>query len=174
MKRLVLGGIKSGKSLYAERLAAEYLNSANVGVVATAEALDEEMRTRIQKHIEQRPENWKVVEAPVDLVGAIQQFEQDDTVDVILVDCLTLWLTNLLCKPECARDMSDRTADFLACVDAAIKPIILVSNETNMGLIGMDELTRKFCDVAGKLHQELAKVCDHVDLVVAGLPMSVK
>jgi len=188
MKHLVLGGVKSGKSRYAEQLAARYANEGrskidsnldagvqeNVGVIVTAEALDDEMHARIQKHKDQRPKAWQVVEAPIALVDAIQELDQSVTVDVIVVDCLTLWLTNLLVSPELSDTLDLQRERLLACLRQVRTPVILVSNETNMGLIGMDALTRKFCDVAGKLHQDLAQVCDRVDLVVAGLPVHVK
>lgn len=190
MKHLILGGIKSGKSLYAERLAADYLSSeiandgsssssssssgSGVGVVVTAEALDDEMHVRIQKHKDQRPDGWLVVEAPVDISSAIKRLADDPAINVILIDCLTLWLTNVLVKPALAGQLDDKVSELLSAVVQVGKPLIVVSNETNMGLIGMDALTRRFCDVAGKLHQELAKVCDHVDLIVAGLPLHVK
>ncbi|KZZ59162.1 hypothetical protein A3762_05795 [Oleiphilus sp. HI0125] len=176
MKHLVLGGVKSGKSRYAETLAADVASKTkfNVALVATAQALDEEMAQRISKHQIQRPDNWVVIEEPVDLAKALRDLDADPSVGVIVIDCLTLWLTNLLVKPEVVDHKDSFISVFKGQLETTDTPCILVSNETNMGLIGMDKLTRDFCDEAGRLHQSLATICDHVSLVVAGLPLSVK
>ena len=176
MKHLVLGGVKSGKSLYAETLAADVASKTklNVALVATAQALDEEMALRISNHQNQRPDNWVVIEEPVDLANALRDLDEDSSVGVIVIDCLTLWLTNLLVKPEVVDHKDAFISEFKGQLEAIDTQCILVSNETNMGLIGMDKLTRDFCDEAGRLHQSLATICDRVSLVVAGLPLSVK
>jgi len=178
MRHLILGGVKSGKSRYAEQLASDL--STNVGVIVTAEALDDEMMCRIQRHKDQRANHWFTVEEPIYLANALQALEQNSSIDVILIDCLTLWVTNLLIKYGDAskRYQSPKIEEALTLFESAIsdgtKPLILVSNETNMGIMPMDVLSRRFCDEAGRLHQRLAQRCERVSLVVAGIPITVK
>ena len=176
MKHLVLGGVKSGKSRHAEHLAKSSINSAfgDIAVVVTAEPLDDEMRQRIERHKEQRPSDWQVIEAPVFLSAALRELDADTGISFIIVDCLTLWITNLLMQEGSGTLVADAVDELVETVAGLKKPLALVSNETNMGLIGMDALTRKFCDEVGRLHQRLAPHCESVELVVAGIPMKVK
>ena len=169
MKELVLGGVRSGKSRYAEQRARE--SGLSVVCVATATAHDEEMRARIHAHRERRPASWTVVETPRALAATLRAQASPDR--CLLVDCLTLWLTNLLCADDEEVLQAERAA-FLKVFPVLSGRIILVSNETNMGVIAASELARRFNDEAGRLHQELASLCDRVVLTVAGLPLFLK
>ena len=169
MKELILGGVRSGKSRYAEQRA----HSSNLPVVyiATATAGDAEMSARIRAHQERRPLTWSLVETPRTLAATLRAQAAPDR--CVLVDCLTLWLTNLLCADDEIEFRAERHA-LLETLPALPGHIILVSNETNMGMIALGELSRRFSDEAGRLHQELAFLCDRVVLTVAGLPLFLK
>lgn len=169
MKTLILGGVRSGKSRLAERLATE--SGRPVTCIATATAQDDEMRTRIATHRVRRPAGWSVVEEPIELAAMLRAHATPDR--CMLVDCLTLWLTNLL-TAEDANALERECASLLAVLPELPGRIILVSNETNMGIAPLGELTRRYCDAAGLLHQSLAQCCDRVILTVAGLPHVLK
>ncbi len=169
MKTLILGGVRSGKSRLAEQLATQ--SGLPVTYIATATAEDAEMQQRIERHQADRPGHWTLVEEPLALGAALQQHAAEGR--CLLVDCLTLWLTNLLMAEDTAR--LERELDALISVLAALPgEIILVSNETGMGVIPMGEITRRYCDEAGRLHQRLAQACERVVLTVAGLPQVLK
>lgn len=166
---LVLGGARSGKSAFAERLAIK--NNQEVVYIATAQAHDGEMQARIDKHQNQRPADWLTVEEPLALAQAIQA--HDDENKTILVDCLTLWLTNLLCLDDESR-LANEKKQLLSCFSSLKSRLILVSNEVGLGVIPMGELTRRYVDEAGYLHQDIAALADNVVLVTAGLPQVLK
>lgn len=168
-RTLILGGVRSGKSRLAEKLATESL--LPVTYIATATIEDEEMRERIAAHRVRRPDHWRVIEEPFQLASVLVQ--QADNDHCLLVDCLTLWLTNLLVHPDTSKFDTERTA-FLKALPYLTGKLILVSNETNMGVTPMGELSRRYCDEAGKLHQEIAHHCEQVVLTVAGLPLMLK
>lgn len=168
-KTLILGGVRSGKSRLAERLAIE--SRLPVTYLATATIGDEEMRARIASHRMRRPDHWQVIEEPLQLASVLNQHA--DTERCLLVDCLTLWLTNLLIHADTSRFDTERSA-FLEVLPGLTGKLILVSNETNMGITPLGELSRRYCDEAGKLHQEIAHHCDQVILTVAGLPLMLK
>lgn len=168
VKTLVLGGVKSGKSRFAEQLANK--RSDQVTFIATAEALDEEMAARIQRHKQDRPKHWTVLEAPVHLAETLKGLHGET---VVVIDCLTLWLTNLLMQ-ENDELLQQEIACFKSAVEKFPGALVLVSNETNMGIMPLGDLTRRYCDLAGRLHQDLAALCDRVELIVAGLPMTLK
>ncbi|WP_020410608.1 bifunctional adenosylcobinamide kinase/adenosylcobinamide-phosphate guanylyltransferase [Hahella ganghwensis] len=168
MKALILGGVKSGKSRYAEAIVSAI--SSHVTYIATATALDSGMGKRIARHRADRPMDWVTLEEPVRLGRAIEASTESD---VILVDCLTLWLTNLLLKED-EELLSKEIAAFEEAVVNCQIPLVMVSNETNMGVVPLGELSRRFCDEAGLLHQRLARVCDRVELIVAGLSTKLK
>ncbi|OUR70889.1 bifunctional adenosylcobinamide kinase/adenosylcobinamide-phosphate guanylyltransferase [Methylophaga sp. 41_12_T18] len=168
-KTLVLGGVKSGKSLLAEQLASQ--TQAEVIYIATATAGDEAMQQRIQAHKNQRPSQWLTVEAPIQLAKAIEQHSQYD--NCILVDCLTLWLTNLLMADDEAL-LKQEIEAFVTILSTMSGKIIIVSNETNMGIMPLGELSRQYCDQIGILHQRIASLADRVILTVAGLPHVLK
>jgi len=169
MKTLILGGIKSGKSKLAESLAIE--SNKTVTVIATATANNTEMQTRIEHHKRSRPPQWQVIEEPIKLADVlIQSLEKND---YIIIDCLTLWVTNLLLNKD-KTALEKETKALLDILLASSGSITMISNETSMGVIPMGELTRRFCDETGLLHQKLATQCDNVLLTVAGLPMALK
>lgn len=167
MKTLILGGVRSGKSRLAERWARE--SGLPVSYIATATADDAEMQRRIEAHRLGRPDNWQIIEEPICLAEAL--IAQAAPGRCVLVDCLTLWLTNLLTTAD--EYVFEREALLLA-LPTLPGQIIFVSNETNMGIMPMGELSRRYCDEAGRLHQELAQVCERVVLTVAGLPHVLK
>ncbi len=169
MKTLILGGVRSGKSRLAEQLATN--SNLPVRYIATATAEDEEMQRRIATHKKHRPDHWQVIEEPLRLASVLK--EHAVVGRCVLVDCLTLWLTNLLLAEDEALFENER-ADLLKVLTTLPGEIILVSNETNMGVMPMGELSRRYCDEAGRLHQEFAQVCDRVILTVAGLPHILK
>lgn len=189
--QLILGGARSGKSSLAE----SYAKSSNLPVIyiATAQALDSEMQQRIAQHQADRPEHWQLVESPLLLGKTIASVIESCQQDIcILVDCLTLWLSNSLCKPnveaghtlECNLDYWQKEKQQFLTQLESIKlcsgndkqrvEIILVSNEVGHGIVPMGELSRQFVDQAGWLHQAIAKVADNVEFVMAGLPLSLK
>jgi len=163
---LVLGGARSGKSRHAQALA-EACSPARV-FIATAEAADAEMEARIARHRADRDATWRTIEAPVALPEAIRLHGAGG--EVVLVDCLTLWLSNLLLAE---RDLDAAGAALLAATAAATAPIIFVSNEVGFGIVPDNALARLFRDAAGRLNQRLAAHCDATDLVVAGIPLRI-
>jgi adenosylcobinamide kinase/adenosylcobinamide-phosphate guanylyltransferase len=178
---LSLGGQKSGKTARAESLAAAWLaeSSANRAVyIATAQAWDEEMRERIMRHQRDRAERvprMTTVEEPVELARAIGQHSRADT--LIVVDCLTLWLTALL-MPAVPDPQAPAAAPPLPSVASAVAacagPLVLISNEIGMGVVPMGQDTRAFVDALGNLNQAAAAACERVTLMSAGLPMLLK
>lgn len=169
MIQLIVGGARSGKSSLAERLAAD--SGKPVRYIATATAGDEEMAERIARHRQQRPGHWSVVEEPLALNEQLQA--QRNTNEVLLIDCLTLWLSNHLLASELTpldtlRETLCQTLQQLPC-DA-----ILVSNEVGMGIVPMGAINRQFIDQAGWLNQAVARCSDRVVLVAAGCPLVLK
>lgn len=169
MKELILGGVRSGKSRLAERHALD--SGLPVTYLATATAQDDEMRQRIAHHQTHRPGHWQLIEEPFALAAVLQRHASAN--HCVLVDCLTLWLTNLLCAEDEAR-LRQEVAALLEVLPNLPGRIILVSNETGMGVVPLGELTRRYCDEAGRLHQAVAQCCERVILTVAGLPLIVK
>ncbi|OHC13954.1 MAG: bifunctional adenosylcobinamide kinase/adenosylcobinamide-phosphate guanylyltransferase [Pseudomonadales bacterium GWC2_63_15] len=169
MLELILGGARSGKSRFAERLAAE--SGLAVSYIATSQPLDGEMTERIAHHRERRPAHWTLVEEPLQLPRVLRA--QAAAERCLLVDCLTLWLTNLLMLDDAARLAEERDA-LLECLDGLPGRILLVSNETGLGVVPLGELTRRYVDEAGWLHQAVAERAQRVTFMVAGLPMTLK
>lgn len=168
MLELVLGGARSGKSRYAQRCA-EAL-SAQPFLVATALADDEEMAQRIALHRQQRGDHWQVVEASLDLVSALRPLDQPEA--VVVVDCLTLWLSNLL---HASPLQVDANCEALCELVAGWRGrLFLISNEVGSGIVPLGALSREFVDRSGWLHQALAQRAARVTLVVAGLPLRLK
>lgn len=170
MKELILGGARSGKSHYAETCATE--SGLDVVYVATAQALDDEMQQRIKHHQQQRPAHWQLIEEPLNLVSTLKDNANNNT--CILVDCLTLWLSNQLCSEEYKIQLQENINNIINILPELPGRIIFVSNEVSMGIIPMGEINRQFVDEAGRLHQRLAAVCDKVTLMVAGIPSHIK
>jgi adenosylcobinamide kinase / adenosylcobinamide-phosphate guanylyltransferase len=163
---LVLGGARSGKSRYAERLVTA-LPPPWI-YIATAEAGDAEMAGRIAMHQAQRGKGWRTVEAPHDLAAALTQAGDDAPV---LVDCLTLWLSNRMLEEA---DVEAETAQLESALDGRRAPAVLVSNEVGFGIVPDNALARRFRDLQGRLNQRMAARADRVVLMVAGLPLIVK
>ena len=173
MIELVLGGARSGKSRYAEQQA--LTSGLPVVYVATAEAGDAEMWARIDHHRQRRPVEWTTLEEPVALAEVITA--QAGRGQCLLVDCLTLWLCNVLFDKQGNLQEDRFCRHSLALFDAlgaSGERIILVSNEVGLGVVAADPMTRRFVDEAGFLHQKLAQLCDKVVLVTAGLPQILK
>lgn len=170
LKTLVLGGIRSGKSALSEQFAAE--SSAPVVYLATATAGDGEMATRIAVHQERRPEAWGLEEEPVRIASVLDEQSRNEPAPSLLVDCMSLWLSNLLFAGDNTFDRE--RAAFLDALERYPGGVTIVSNEVGLGTIGMDPLTRRFCDELGLLNQELAQRCDRVVMSVAGLSMTLK
>ena len=169
MKHLILGGARSGKSRLAEQQAAA--SGKLVIYIATAQAGDEEMAERIQRHQQRRPNDWQLVEQQLYLADSLQKHDSED--HCLLVDCLTLWLSNLLGLDD-EQLFNKQRKKLLELMPELKSDVILVSNEVGQGIVPMGELNRRFIDESGWLHQAVAEQCDQVSWVVAGLPMSLK
>jgi len=168
---LILGGARSGKS----SLALERAKASGMEVIfiATATAGDAEMADRINRHRAERPAHWALVEESVALADVL--LKQASPQHFLLVDCLTLWLSNLLGNEEFDPQQfhTQRTA-LLQTIPKLPGQIIFVSNEVGLGITPLGEISRRFVDEAGRLHQELASLCDRVTFVAAGLPLTLK
>ena len=169
MLQLILGGARSGKSRLAEQTAMD--RQLAVTYVATAQALDPEMQSRITHHQNQRPSHWSLVEEPLYLANALQKINRPN--QIILVDCLTLWLTNLLLLED-QNVQQFECEQLLKVLPTLQSEIILVSNETGLGVVPLGEISRRFVDEAGRLHQALGQIADKVVFCVAGFPMILK
>ncbi|MGY2218118.1 MULTISPECIES: bifunctional adenosylcobinamide kinase/adenosylcobinamide-phosphate guanylyltransferase [unclassified Pseudomonas] len=169
MLQLILGGARSGKSRLAEKLATD--SGLSVTYIATSQPLDGEMTARVAHHRERRPSEWGLIEEPVELARVLKENATPN--HCLLVDCLTLWLTNLLMLEDPDRLNHEREA-LLQTLATLPGEIIFVSNETGMGVVPLGELTRRYVDEAGWLHQALAERCQRVVLTVAGLPLTLK
>ena len=181
MKTLILGGARSGKSLLAEQHAAA--TNLRVVYLATAEARDGEMNRRIAHHRARRPSEWACVEETIHLAERLQKLATSDT--CILVDCLTLWLSNLLFAGRAAAQadageaidcplFKAETGRLIDCLPELPGKIILVSNEVGWGIVPMHPVSRLFADEQGRLNQRVAAICNEVLLVAAGLPLTLK
>ena len=180
---LILGGARSGKSAYAEKLAIE--SDLPVTYIATAQIYDDEFKARVQHHKDRRPENWKLVEEPHYLSNALQAniyaasgaSKNSRKNQCVIVDCLTLWLAQCIC-PECAPpdgvDWQSEREKFLQKLSEMADEVILVSNEVGMGIVPLGEINRQFQDEQGRLNQAVAAVADKVTFVAAGLPLKLK
>lgn len=179
---LILGGQKSGKSRRAEALAQAWLMQSPVHsacLLATGRAWDDEMRARIERHQRDRAERvpgMRTLEVPLDLASAVRMHSQPDC--LLVIDCLTMWLTNWMMpmpgQPPQAQDWAAQRADFLAALARAPGPVVLVGNEIGLGVIPLGREVRAFVDALGLLNQQVAAVCSHVTLVCAGLPLVLK
>jgi len=169
MHSLILGGARSGKSRLAEQLADSC--GLLVTYIATSQPLDGEMNERVQLHRQRRPAHWGLIEEPVQLAAVLRAEAAEGR--CLLVDCLTLWLTNLLMLDDPERLAAERDA-LLECLPGLPGTLILVSNESGLGVVPMGELTRRYVDLAGLLHQAVAERCQRVVLTVAGLPLMLK
>jgi adenosylcobinamide kinase/adenosylcobinamide-phosphate guanylyltransferase len=169
MIQLILGGARSGKSRLAEQIAQD--SALAVTYIATAQALDAEMQQRIAHHQMQRPAHWQLIEEPYSLAERLQQIDTPN--QLILVDCLTLWMSNLLMHEDANLQVME-CQKLLDVLPKLQSQIILVSNETGLGVVPMGEISRKFVDESGRLHQQLGQIADKVVFCVAGFPMILK
>lgn len=177
---LILGGARSGKSAYAEQLAAQ--SGRDVVYIATARPGDAEMAARITQHRSDRPQHWLTIEEPLRIADAITLHSAPD--NVILVDCLTLWLSNLMFSgagnyPDVGAItlptlLTDERAALLDTLHKAKGDVVLVSNEVGMGIVPMGAVSRCFVDEAGRLNQAVAAVCSRAMFIAAGLPLTLK
>ena len=163
----VLGGARSGKSAFAERLAVDCGRERHY--LATGRAWDDEMTARIAHHRLTRGDGWTTHEVPLDLVATLRQLDRPG--NVLLIDCLTLWVTNLMME---ARDMAPEFAALAEHVERATATLILVSNEVGLGIVPENRMARDFRDHAGRLHQSIAAKAGEVYFVAAGLPLKMK
>ncbi len=177
---LVLGGARSGKSSYAESLA-----HGRKVYIATAQAFDDELRERIAKHQEQRGDGWETVEAPLDLAntlnslspssrrkpGPMAETSANTKVDTVLIDCITVWLGNLM---HHGKDIRAEVAALCDALKSTTADIVIVSNEVGLSIVPENPMARKFRDEQGLANQRLAEVADHVVFVAAGLPLKLK
>ncbi|SPB18734.1 bifunctional cobalamin biosynthesis protein [Caballeronia novacaledonica] len=174
----ILGGARSGKSAHAERLAVE--SAMPVTYIATARIGDTEFAERVRLHRERRPAHWSLVEAPLDLAGALR--EADRAGHCVLIDCLTLWLANLLFSSASASEeiavLPESARDAFAQFDAALAEVhgkvIVVSNEIGLGVVPLGSVTRLYVDELGRLNQRVAAASARATLMVAGLPLALK
>ena len=167
---LVLGGARSGKSAYA--LEAAQINAtargATLVMLATAEALDDDMKDRIARHKAERGPTWETVEVPLELAEAIGNLKPENAA---VIDCLTLWVSNLMMKDA---DVEDAGTAVLAALSHSRCATWVVSNEVGLGVVPDNALARRFRDVCGRLHRQIAAQADHVVMLVAGLPLTLK
>ena len=167
---LILGAAKSGKSTYAEKLCSA-LPPPHL-YIATAQVLDDEMKERVRHHRRRRDATWETIEAPIDLIPVLEA--RRGRGEPILVDCLTLWLSNLLLAEEESNFPEEQTSRLCSLLRTVDYPLFLVSNEVGAGIVPENALARRFRDLAGLANQQIAEVCKAVSLVVAGIPMRIK
>ncbi|HHX8335665.1 TPA: bifunctional adenosylcobinamide kinase/adenosylcobinamide-phosphate guanylyltransferase [Vibrio diabolicus] len=176
MKQLILGGARSGKSHLAEKTAKQLSTTSqhSLHYVATALPFDQEMRERIAHHQKQRGGEWQEYECPLHLSELLTNFA---TTDVVLVDCLTLWLNNWIFElgDECSNEKLEAEIEkLIQVVRGSDATLIFVSNEVGMGIVPLGAVSRYFVDNAGRMNQKLASVCHRVTFVAAGLPLVLK
>jgi len=170
---LILGGARSGKSAYAEKLA----NTSGLAVtyIATAQIYDDEFKTRVQHHKSRRPEKWALVEEPHYLAQVLRDLDAPN--QCLIVDCLTLWLAQWICpdcnSPQDSSWQAEREA-LLSTLPTLQGTVILVSNEVGMGIVPLGEINRQFQDEQGRLNQAVASIADAATFVAAGLPLKLK
>lgn len=174
---LVTGGARSGKSRFAEDYVAEH--GKQIGYIATAQILDEEMRFRVKLHRERRPANWTTFEAPFDAHLALK--EAGKSCDVVLFDCLTMFLSNILCTMENIEDSGKNYATVKEKLDLLIEQAksnegttVFVTNEVGSGIVPDNQISREYRDISGLVNQMVAKAAEQVYLVVCGIPVDIK
>lgn len=170
---LILGGARSGKSAYAEKLATE--SNLPVTYIATAQIYDDEFKARVQHHQDRRPKHWHLIEEPHFLSTTLQANNKAGT--TLIIDCLTLWLAQWICE-DCAPPNSSswqlQREALLKILPSMQTEIFLVSNEVGMGIVPLGEINRQFQDEQGRLNQAIAQIADQVSFIAAGLPLKLK
>lgn len=169
---LILGGVRSGKSREALRVAALLPPGSRGCFLATAQALDADMQARIARHQEERPQGWTTVEEPYDVAGACERLA--GRCDVVVLDCLTLWVSNLLLRGDKDGAILDAADTLARCSGLRRLSLIIVSNEVGAGVHPPTEIGLRFRDVLGEVNQRLAAAVDRVTYMIAGIPMTVK
>ena len=164
---LVLGGVRSGKSRFAQNIAEQ---AASVVFVATAKPVDEEMRAKIRRHQQERPKHWRTVEEPIDLARVL--ITHSPHLDLLLIDCLTIFVANTL--EDGAEAANQRIDAFVEALQNTEASVVLVSNEVGSGVVPEYPSGRQFRDLLGEVNQRVAGVADNVLLMVAGLPLVLK
>jgi len=167
----VTGGCRSGKSSHAQKLA-ESLAADNRLYVATLQPMDTEMERRVTDHQSQRDDSWYTIEEPYDIIRVLE--EEQDNAGVILVDCITLWVTNLFMAEQSEEEILAFVDDFAEAAAASKVPVVTVSNEVGMGIVPDNTLSRRFRDIQGAANQRIAARAHKVVFTVSGIPMTVK
>jgi adenosylcobinamide kinase/adenosylcobinamide-phosphate guanylyltransferase len=167
----VIGGCRSGKSTYAMQTA-ERVPAEQKIFIATCVPQDDEMKRRVARHQKERSQNWVTVEAPLNLPEAVLQNSRSG--DVILVDCLTLWVSNLLMETGDESKIEETISQFINAIEKAAGPIVLVSNEVGAGIVPENALARQYRDIIGRVNQDVAKTAGRVIWMVAGIPLTIK
>ncbi len=166
----VLGGARSGKSLYAETLAKkQHIASGKLVYLATAQIFDEEMQTRIDLHRQRRGSEWELAETPIDLVDTLRSYDHPQ--NVMLVDCLSVWVTNMIIS---GHDVATARDNLIAHMAKSISSLIFVASETGLGIVPDNALSRQFRDESGRLNQMVAAESDNVFFVTAGIAQKIK
>lgn len=169
MLAFVIGGIKSGKTKFALKKAEE-LNNGKLYYIATARAVDEEMKERIERHRIERGEKWITIEEPIEIDRVLKTIPKSS---VIIIDCLTTWLTNLLIENYNVEEKTNKLLDILLKTKTDLD-LFLISNEVGLGIIPDNPLGRKFIDLSGNLHQKVAQIADEVYFILCGCEIKVK
>jgi len=166
---LITGGCRSGKSRHAIALARPYERPV---FIATAQAFDDEMRARIEKHQTERGPDFDTIEEPCDLAGALRRLSP--TSNVALIDCLTVWLSNLMHRHGESTETYPEVTDFLSAIEKPPCDLLIVTNEVGLGIVPENDLARRYRDLAGILNQEVARRADRVIMTVCGIPLKIK
>lgn len=166
MVTLITGGIKSGKSSYALKLGEKFDKKL---YIATAEPFDDEMKKKIALHREERGNGWDTIEEPINLIRAIKK---GVNYDFILIDCITMWINNLIYYKKDAEKYADELVNFLKIFNT--KSIVFVTNEVGLGIIPIDEVSRRYVNLLGIVNQKISSISDHVILMISGCPFYVK
>jgi len=169
MLAFVIGGIKSGKTKFALKKAEE-LNNGQLYYIATAREVDEEMKERIERHKIERGEKWVTIEEPIEVDRVLKTIPKGS---VIIIDCLTTWLTNLLIENYDVEEKTNKLLDTLLKIKTDLD-LFLISNEVGLGIIPDNPLARKFIDLSGSLHQKVAQIADEVYFIICGCEIKVK
>jgi len=171
-RTLVIGGCRSGKSKTALELAEKHVSDKKKIFIATCIPTDTEMENRVEKHKKERDGSWQTLEVPVHLAKAV--IENSHKAGVILIDCITLWMNNILMKTQSCETITGHVQGLVKALDRAVCPVIMVSNEVGAGIVPENNLARLFRDYAGFANQSLAGCSENVIWMVAGIPVKIK
>lgn len=166
----ILGGARSGKSSYAVALAKKYRRK--ITFIATARPFDEEMKERIKKHRESRPNTWRTIEEEIDIEFLLQKLNKEN--EIIIIDCLTVWVANLQLKYKNKEKIENKIRCFLKVLENIKSKVIIISNEVGLGIVPDNKISRDYRDILGWLNQEVAKLSSEVCFLISGIPLKVK